>query len=394
MQNDKGSYEIQLEFLIDTDAIYDALAEAKVSLRTLDQIDPEYLVEKIVECRNHISKVTDTYRRVAREKSRMENLEASIESQYEILKDSKLASDANVRERGSSIEDRKAIINTELVDLKSQLRTAKARTKEITNLEKVVTTIIKNLENVSKDIDKQRRIMELQMHELNRASVKDQSMVHLNQSFNEIREFEKEFESDGVLASDQSGLIVDIPEVGDETYVGEPMEELSEDSNDSPVELPTVELEGEALPPSDSGLNLPTDSEVISIETVEPTQDRTVVKFSSDEEERSEEDVDTWEDDDEPLFELTPDENRVAAPEVAVSIDEDLPQIEDKEVSPTEKLSVMVEKIEVPEIDISAFESLSVTVEEKPVKAPAEKKVAPKKDDDEFDLDELLGLDL
>jgi len=288
MSEANGSFEIQLEFLIDVDAIYDELSDKRVDLRTLDQIDPEYIVDKVVECRNHITKATDIYRRVSREKSRMENLEATIETQFEILKDSRLANDSGVQ-RGSSIEDRKAIIHTDLVELRTQLRTAKARTKEISNLEKVVTTIIKNLENVSKDIDKQRKVMELQMHELNRASVRDASMIHLNKSFNEIREFEKAFDTETVLASDQSGIVVNIPDIdlaakSDAEVDYTSYDSLADDPDDETlppsdsglslapalsegIDQPTVEMEGEALPPSDSGFNPATVSEVDSITT-------------------------------------------------------------------------------------------------------------------------------
>lgn len=226
---------------VDVEACYTYLNTVRVELRNDDILDPAYIGEKIVECRNFLSDVGELFLKVSREKTKREIDLANKETQFEVYKDSRLSGDSRVK-AASSIEDRKALINAESQDLRKEILVLKLRVKELSNLEKVVNLYIRNLNAINTDIKQQYKSMELQIKSQLGGMKTDPAMRHMVEALAEIKKQEQE----QAEAKAQAAL-GDLGGISTEETLGtdsEPVLALEEGSDPEPdLEFADVELD-------------------------------------------------------------------------------------------------------------------------------------------------------
>ena len=130
--------------MLDYAIIYAKLEAIDVTLEDVSEPDPRYILGKIIECRAGLKAVQKIFLDVTKEKNSIQIKLTTAETSYEIRKDNSLANDPDVKIK-SSIQDRLATINSELVELKQDIHGFKSELEQIKNIEKLINLYNKNL---------------------------------------------------------------------------------------------------------------------------------------------------------------------------------------------------------------------------------------------------------
>lgn len=395
---------------IDIEQIYDLLSSIDVKLENIEEPDSQYIGQKTVECRAALKQVQDLTLKMNREKTRVATELSNLETQFDISRDRKLAHDANVR-AGSSIEDRNALINVDLVDMKREIHVLKNDMETLKNLEKVLNLFNKNLNSINADIKQQAKIMESQMRELNMGSKQDKAVSELQRGFAAVRKLEKgltevdgvtEGEDDIEIDDDESeenldiasemGIDGDVDELDLDGTKFDSGEEVAEDSAESedlddilsgiPGAISkSVPAPKKETPQMDEGLDGGVEDGELDIDAIASIPDQPDSENAVDYEDDDEDPLSLLLEDDEEILANDPVEGSSEETETLETETESEPETE-KEAqqaeTESEEVGIDVEiDIDLDDIDSQVEGVTSSEVEESPSDVPSEAK--PKK---------------
>jgi hypothetical protein len=437
----------RLEFSIEY--IYETVEGVDVALEDREYPDPAYISKKTVECRTAQRKMQELKLMITREMNRVQKALTSANSQYEILRDSKLSNDSEVKSK-SSIDDRLALINSDLVDLKRDAAELKSELAVVKNLNTLVNDYSKNLTATSQDLKQQKSVMDIQIKELGLGGRTDAQTKELNDEFSALEQMEEDLLSvDTVDESEGTEESLEVADEDIEVVYEDEVESVEESTEEESPEEGEETEEGYEV---EEDLNISLDDmdeEVVDAEGVDAEQSveadevEVVDEFISEEVESVEEEV--IEDSLDDMLESIPVADKGTASKSDVSLDDslaidmddvddlvgededgdplaaflsdDLEDLDEKTEAETEDTSVELEESETEEhtnpktgidssleidlddqvLDVSVTEpkktesSEADNHEEVEASAPTEsKKNEPKVEEDDINIDDLL----
>jgi hypothetical protein len=152
-------------FGIDVDKLYQEMSTLEVKIDLTMTPDIMYVNRKMVEIREASQKAQRIYLKIQRALGANQKWSLNLEATLEILTNSKLENDAEVK-AGQTIADRQAIASNKLVQYKRAIREAKSNCTLLSALTKAINLCIKNIDKTDADVKQQAKLMESQMRNL------------------------------------------------------------------------------------------------------------------------------------------------------------------------------------------------------------------------------------
>jgi hypothetical protein len=145
--------------------IYDTLEGVEISSDDPGILDPEFYRKKLGEVRSSLNVIQSSYAKVMRAKTSAQTRLTSRETRFEILLNSSLENNTEVKE-ALSADERKARAANRLVDLKNAIRESKNEVEALSNLVKVLGVYSKSLGTISADLKQQAKLVELELQHM------------------------------------------------------------------------------------------------------------------------------------------------------------------------------------------------------------------------------------
>ena len=121
-------------------------------------LGPNYIIERVATCRNHINKVSQIRQKLSMERRRLRILLAGEKSVYLVESSRLLASDEEVRKQ-PNIKDREAVINTRLRENCGRIASLEAELLDLDTVEQPVRMIHDELTRTAGEIRTQRSMI-------------------------------------------------------------------------------------------------------------------------------------------------------------------------------------------------------------------------------------------
>jgi hypothetical protein len=145
--------------------IYDTLEGVEISSDDPGILDPEFYRKKLGEVRGSLNIIQSSYAKVMRAKTSAQTRLTSRETRFEILLNSSLENNTEVKE-ALSADERKARAANRLVDLKNAIRESKNEVEALSNLLKVLGVYSKSLGTISADLKQQAKLVEVELQHM------------------------------------------------------------------------------------------------------------------------------------------------------------------------------------------------------------------------------------
>jgi len=153
---------LQVDLGRDISYIYDALDEIDLDSEDPGVLDPSFYREKLSQVRRALMIVQQLYSKAMRAKTSAQTRLTSRQTRYEVLLNSSLENNEDVK-MGQSAPERMARATNRLVDLSNAIRESKNEVEAIANAVKVIGTYNKSLTTISADIKQQARLVETEL---------------------------------------------------------------------------------------------------------------------------------------------------------------------------------------------------------------------------------------
>lgn len=142
------------------DAIFDRCEEIEISLNEDPiQMGPKYLNEMVAITRNYMNEVQKYEREIIRQKCALERILNKKTTEYEMRSNDLMSNNEEVRSQ-SSVSDRKAKVASILSDLNTEIKELESRLTDLGHAESYVSSKIRELRDVNRDIRLQKRLIE------------------------------------------------------------------------------------------------------------------------------------------------------------------------------------------------------------------------------------------
>jgi len=374
--------------------IYAVIENIDVSIEDLDYPDFQYISKKIVECRTAQREVQELKLMTTREKNRLQMQLTKDEASFAIQRDNKLTHDADVKAK-ASIDDRHAMINSELSELKKRITQAKSDLEVVKNLQVLVNDYAKNLTSTGQDIKQQKSVMETQMKEVGLGGRHDPQAKELNDRFSALEKLEQgltevvevvatesESESLEVDLGEEEIIELEITQDADEVSVPEDIIEVEDFSeSESTEEVDVRAPQAEDLENLDSVLSSIPDSSESGISSEQDT--------SLEEEDPLASFLDEGESDVKTETETEAEEETSEPEPVTESEDKEEGSVDISDDSLDIDIDDQVLDVKVTEPDVKPASGPTETTKDTEADAPVEKLNTPI--DDNIEIDDLLN---
>ncbi len=254
---------------INVDAFYVEMTGLEVKLDLTIVPDIMYVNTKMVEVREASQRAQRMYLKIQRALGINQKWQLNLETTYEILSNSKLENDVDVR-AGQTGDERKAIAGNQLVGYKRTIREAKNNVTLLKALNKAIDLCIKNIDRTDADIKQQSRLMEAQMRNLKSRDVgeaaRDTYLRRTETDMDELEKLSADLSSSSVLVGSDDTLEPTV--AGEEDLEEEETEEVSEDTAAVDTSIP---VEDSATLAEEPEVSETAPTEAITTESEEPS---------------------------------------------------------------------------------------------------------------------------